>query len=279
MAALDRIRDGLHISVSQIRSYLRCSRAFELRYVLAATPAFKPTAFAFGSAFHTALARYYVGLKEDGTPPSLQLVADSFRDAWKQEAEGEVPLQTDEDEPEDKGALLDRAVAMLGVFHAQAERALDGSKVEAVEQPFAVALFDPDTGEVQEERLVGVFDLVVSDGRHHTVVESKTASRKYGETETKWDIQPTGYLFAAKQEGMDDVRVRYQIVTKARTPAVQVLDLERTVEDEAEFLRVAVGVMRAVDAGIFMPVRSWACRSCPYQHVCRPAPPKPRARG
>lgn len=67
------------------------------------------------------------------------------------------------------------------------------------------------------------------------------------------------------------MKVTYQIVTKARTPVIQVEDLDRSVEDEEEFQRVAVNVMRGVDAGAFPPVRGWQCRSCSYSHACRAA--------
>jgi len=270
MGANDAAGDGLHISVSQIRTYLKCSRLYELRYVRGATPAFKPTAFAFGSAFHAALAQFYVAVKEDGTPPPLGLVTYAFRDAWERELEGDPPLQTDEDEPDDKNQLVDKGVAMLALFHEQASKVVAGVEVESVEKPFAVAIHDPDTGEVQDENLVGAFDLVVNDGRRRTIVESKTSARKYGEDQIRWDIQPTGYQLAAKQMGLGKVGVQYQVVTKTKTPSLQVIELERSTEDQEEFLRVAIGVMRGVDAGVFVPVRSWACRGCPFAHVCRP---------
>ncbi len=270
MGVNDAAGDGLHISVSQIRTYLKCSRLYELRYVRGAPPAFKPTAFAFGSAFHAALAQFYVAVKEDGTPPPLGLVTYAFRDAWERELEGDIPLQADEDEPDDRGQLVDKGVEMLALFHEQASKAVAGVEIESVEKPFAVAIHDPDTGEVQDENLIGAFDLMVNDGRRRTIVESKTSARKYGEDQIRWDIQPTGYQFAAKQMGLGDVGVQYQVVTKAKTPALQVIDLERSADDQDEFLRVAIGVMCGVDAGVFVPVRSWACRGCPYAHVCRP---------
>jgi hypothetical protein len=52
--------------------------------------------------------------------------------------------------------------------------------------------------------------------------------------------------------------VGLQVVTKARSPAVLVADLERGSRDEDDFLRTAVGVLRAVDAGTAYPVRGWA---------------------
>jgi len=34
--------------------------------------------------------------------------------------------------------------------------------------------------------------------------------------------------------GLGEVSVQYQVVTKTKTPALQVIDLERTVEDQEE---------------------------------------------
>ena len=133
--------------------------------MLGAKPAFKPVPFAFGTSFHAALARFYLAVKEDGAPPPLQLVNDAFRDAWQRELESDLPLQADDDEPADTGALVDKGTEMLAVFHDHAAKNLDGVKVEAVEQPFSVPIIDPDTGVEMEERLVGALDLVLKKGR------------------------------------------------------------------------------------------------------------------
>jgi CRISPR/Cas system-associated exonuclease Cas4 (RecB family) len=277
--ASERDRDGLHISVSQIRTYLRCPRSYQMRYVLGTRPAFKPVPFAFGTSFHAALARFYLAVKEDGAPPPLQLVQGAFRDAWQRELDADLPLQGEEDEPADTGALVDKGTEMLAVFHDHAVKNLDGVKVEAVEQPFSVSLLDPDTGVEMEEKLVGVLDLVVKKGRKRQVIEHKTSARKYGEDQLRYDIQPTGYRLAARAMGLGDVKVTYQIVTKTRTPVIQIEDLDRSAEDEEEFQRVAVNVMRGVDAGAFPPVRGWQCRNCPYSRACRPPRPRPAAAG
>lgn len=274
MADLDTLRDGLHLSVSQLRTYLRCGRAYELRYVMGAKPAFTSVSLAFGTSFHAAVGRFYLALKEEGVPAPLQLVTETFRDAWQREVEADVPLQADEDEPADQGQVLDKATEMLGIFHDHAVKSLDGLTVVAVEAPFSVSLTDPDTGVELEERLVGALDLVVKKGRRHQVVEFKTSARKFGEDQIRYDLQPTGYQLAAKGMGLGKVRITYNIITKARAPQLQVVDLDRSEEDEEEFRRVAVNVLRAVDAGAFPPVRGWQCRSCPHAHLCRPARPK-----
>lgn len=60
MADLHQLRDGLHLSISQIKAYIRCPRAYQLRYVLGVKPAFKSKALALGSSYHAAVARFYV---------------------------------------------------------------------------------------------------------------------------------------------------------------------------------------------------------------------------
>jgi hypothetical protein len=127
------------------------------------------------------------------------------------------------------------------------------------------ALHDPDSGEVLDEQLVGTVDLVLRHGHRRTVVELKTAARKWSDDQLAIDLQVTGYEFAARQVGLGDVGLQLQVVTKTRAPVVQVADVERGAQDEDDFLRTAVGVLRAVDAGVAYPVRGWACRGCQYR--------------
>jgi CRISPR/Cas system-associated exonuclease Cas4 (RecB family) len=150
-------------------------------------------------------------------------------------------------------------------------KSLDGVRVEAVEAPFSVPLFDPDSGVEMEEKLVGTFDLVLKKGLKRQIIEHKSSSRRFTQGQIRHDIQPTGYRLAARGMGLGHVDLTFQILTKARVPVLQIVDLARTDEDEEEFRRVAANVMRGVDAGAFPPVRSWACRTCPYAYACRPA--------
>jgi hypothetical protein len=100
------------------------------------------------------------------------------------------------------------------------------------------------------------------------VVEHKTAAKKYGIDQIRFDIQPTAYRLAAREIGLGDVALRYQVVTKAKVPAIQIADLHRDEQDEDDFLRTVGGVLRAIDAGVTYPVRGWQCSSCPYAHAC-----------
>lgn len=196
---------------------------------------------------------------------------DTFRAAWEKATDGDVPLQTDEDGDE-SGQMVDKGVSMLHAFAEHASRA-PTLVVEAVEHPFTVPLHDPDSGERLEEALTGFMDLVVFEHGHRVVVEHKTSARKYGEDQLRFDLQVSGYKLAAREAGLGEVGLRFQIITKAKVPAVQVADIERGPADEEDFVRTAVGVLRAIDAGVSYPVRGWACRSCQFAHACRGAAP------
>ena len=261
---------GLHISVSQVKQYLRCPRQYELSRVRGVEPAFVPVPLVFGTAFHAALAYFYSLLKETSTPPPLVDLVQVFRDAWAKGTSGPVPLQGEEDDSDvDHDA---KGAAMLAAFHAHAVESPPCAVVE-VERFFSVALHDPDTGEVLEEELVGAWDLLIREGDRNVVVEHKSAARKYAADQLRFDQQPTAYKLAARHLGLGEVGLRFQVVSKTKVPAVQVVDLERNSCAEDDFLRTTVGVLRAIDAGAFYPVRGWQCRGCPYAHACPGAPP------
>jgi putative RecB family exonuclease len=261
-----KMPDGLYVSVSQVKTYLACPRKYELKYVRGEEPAFVPVALAFGSAFHEALAAYYWELKMTGEPLRRDLVIDVFRSAWDRASEGPAPLQGDDED--DTASVAEKGVSMLHAFYEHAGRA-GPVDVDDVERGFAITLHDPVTGEPLEEQLVGTMDLVVRDEGHRVVVEHKTASRRFTEDQLRFDVQMSAYKVAAREDGLGDVALRYQVITQAKVPAVQIADVTRDAGDEQDFLAITANVLRAIDAGVSYPVRGWACRSCPYSAACR----------
>lgn len=253
---------GLHVSISQLKCYVRCPRQYQLKYVLGVPAAFVPVALAFGSAIHAALAGHYQALHA-GQRLALPELISIFRDAWTKFASGPVPLQADDDAD---GDLVDRGVAMLRAFTASAAKT--PVHVASVERTFSVELNDPDSGERLEERLVGAFDLVVKEGERFIIVEHKTAAKRWSADQLRYDFQPTAYKLAGRKLDFGDVGLRFQILTKTKLPAVHVEDIERDAYAEDDLLRTVIGVLRAIDAGGFWPNRGWQCKSCQYAHAC-----------
>lgn len=255
--------EGLHFSVTQLKTWLMCPRKFEYRYVAGFEPEFVPMALAFGAAFHSALAYHYQWLLRS-EPAPVEEVKCRFVDATRLAKAAGVHLQEDEDSMSYEDSVQ-KGLQMLDV--ALNHPSVQG-KVLAVEQPFTVDLFDVASGEVLDERLKGVIDLVLEEDGHRVLVEHKTSSKRYSADQLRFDTQLSGYAFAAEQMGWGDVGLRFSVTTKAKVPQVQVEDVRRDDGDMADFLRTAVGVLKAVDAGISFPIRGWACRSCPYRARC-----------
>jgi putative RecB family exonuclease len=261
-----KMPDGLYVSISQVKCFLRCPRQFELKYVRGLTPEFVPANLVFGSAIHEALAAYYGELKTTGEPLRRDLMLDVFRGAWGKRIEGDVPVQGDDDEDGQLSALVDKGVSMLHAFHEHAAHQI--LEVESVEHPFEIEIHDPDTGEVLDEKLVGFIDLVAVENGRRVIYEHKTSAKKYTTGQLKHDPQVTAYRMAMGMMGKGDVGMKFQVLTKTKVPAIQIAEVERTAQDEEDLLRTVQGVLRSVDAGVSYPLRGWQCRSCPYQAGC-----------
>jgi putative RecB family exonuclease len=206
------------------------------------------------------LALFYRGIMERSAVPEFEECKTAFREALAAARKGVVPIEETETDIEAQGA------ALLRLFY-------DGAResppvVLAVEYPFAVELNHPTTGEVLQERLIGGMDLVVQEAGRTTVVEHKTASRKWSQDQVRHDLQITCYRLAAAKLGMGEVGLRVQQLVKTKTPSVVTVEAERGERDINDLLCIIVGILGAVDAQAFFPVRSGKCLTCPFRRRC-----------
>lgn len=260
--SLAKLRQGLHISYSQVRTYLLCPAKYEHNYILGTEPSHRPINLVLGSGVHHALAAYYSHVQGSGQRMAQDKLLAVFRDRWEEEMNRPIPTLFDE--KKDEGAILDIGIALLRIFHEKSEV----PSVEAVEIPFSVDLVDPATGEVIDMKLVGAFDLVTNGASRPMIWEHKTAARKYSPEQLAYDLQPSLYSYAAKELGMDNPDLRYQLLIKTKTPAIQVYNVERTDAHITEALETTCTVLKAVEAGIFFKQRGWACADCQFKYKC-----------
>jgi putative RecB family exonuclease len=260
MANLSELREGLHVSVSQVKTYLRCPRQYQMRYVLGAEPEFVPRNLVLGSAVHEGLAAYYRSVMETSESPEQDVGLAALHASLETAKKNRVPL---EDGGEDLEAV---GTGLLRVFYETVYQA--PPVVVGVEMPFAIELHDPMTGEVLEEKLVGALDLVVRESERHVVVEHKSAAKKWSQDQIGHDVQLSAYKLVGGEIGLGDVGLRLQVLTKAKRPAMVVENTERGDKDIRDFMATVVGVLRAVDAGAFYPVRSSMCGGCAFRKAC-----------
>ena len=256
---LAEMRDGLHVSVSQVKCFLRCPRQYQMRYVLGAEPEFIPASLVLGSAVHEGLAAYYRSVMATGDSPEQDVCKAAFCGTLVGFRKNKLPIKDGE-------GIEAQGEALLKIFYETVYQ--DPPNVVGVEVPFTIALPDPVTGEILEEALVGALDLVVREEEKHVVEEHKTAAKKWSKDQIKNDGQLSAYKLVARKLGLGEVGLRLRVLTKTRKPRMIVENTDRTDRDEREFLETVVGVLRAIDAQVFYPIRSSMCGGCAFQRRC-----------
>jgi hypothetical protein len=137
------------------------------------------------------------------------------------------------------------------------------ASVTDVEMAFAVDVDDEGT------RFVGVLDAVVlEEGGAFKILEHKTAGRRWAPDRISSDLQITAYSLAAPLLGLGDATIDVQLLLKTKKPAFEVLHAARTDADRRDLMAIVSGVTKAIKAGAFYPVRSWACRGCQFAGAC-----------
>jgi CRISPR/Cas system-associated exonuclease Cas4 (RecB family) len=264
VTALALLREEAHSSVSSITTYLRCPRKYEHRYIVKTPVEHRASALAFGGVLHEALAFFYAAIRDDRPEPTHEELAQVFRDAWKRELDGDLPILFGE--KESAISLTIKGAEMLKVFLEKAPRY---AEVIAVEESFRMELIDPETGEVLPP-LIGVFDAVVRDENDRTVVlEHKTGARKWTDDKLAFDPQLSAYHLAATELGLGkNASVSVQLLTKTKKADLHIYNPTRTKADHDDFITTAAGVWRAVNAGVSYPVRDWWCKGCEYASGC-----------
>jgi CRISPR/Cas system-associated exonuclease Cas4 (RecB family) len=230
-----------------------------LIYIEHAEPAFRPIAFAFGTAFHEAVGAHLSGAR------SHEDLVTIFRDNLTAAVGADGPPVLFDEEEADLGATIDVGARMLEIFVAKVPRP---ERVLGVEVPFALELAHPITGEVASLPVIGAIDALVQLEEGVGIWEVKTGKRKWSADQLEFDLQPTAYRMAARSMECEDAEATLLVATKTKTPDVQIERLVRHARDERELAETALTVIRATEAGIDHRVRGWACKSCPYADAC-----------
>jgi len=251
-----------HLSISSLSEFLACPRKFRLRRIDGLVPQFRPVALAFGTAFHEAAA-FGLFQHSQGQAPHSEATAQHFRDRLKAQVnKSDVPVLFDDSETE--GSLADKGIEMLEAFWRVMPLP---EKVLGIEQRFSLGIRGP-AGE-KLPPLVGSIDAAVEVNGKPTIWELKTGKQRYSEDKLEYHCQPTAYQLAFRARHGVEPDLLLAVVTKTKKPAVQLVKLRRSRDDEKELLETAASVCRALKAGVDHVQRSWACKTCEYSEVCR----------
>ena len=241
-----------HLSVSQIKMFLRCPLQYKFRYIDGLI--MPPTgSLLLGKSVHSALEANYSQKIESKQDLPAEKVLDLFSDRWEQEVK-----ETVFDEDEKAGMVKDDGVKMVTVYHGQISPTI---QPRLVEQGFNLFF------ENVSYTLKGIIDLVDVEG---VIIDHKTAKRSMAPDDVAADIQLTCYALAYRSVfGAQEKELRFDVMVRTKVPKLQQIPTTRTEEDIQRFLKILGFVSKAIESGIFYPCGNrQVCSWCGYYGLC-----------
>ncbi len=265
------LRHQLHLSYSQINTYLSCSLRYFLQYVKGFAPEHTSSALILGSAIHASLARFYDGIKDKGKTESPDSLLEFYRDSMSTElASPRAPVMfgTDATNADELLALGER---LLRAYLANPGFA--GMQVVATELPLSMPLVTPN-GLVTDFALVGAVDLLLRDQLGRLLaIDHKTARNALTQESIDHDLQLSAYTVLLQHNGYVEpgqmLHCCYNVIRKLKTPKIEKHLTSRTTADTQRFSRIANAVLSGIEAEVFLPCTGWQCSGCAYQERCR----------
>jgi len=267
---LKEYRDELHISHSQIFTYLSCSLKYQFQYVEQRPPERISLALPFGKAIHAGIERYYRSVMETGAPADLDVISTLFEESLTLGVDNAQAPIIFKQEAENTESAIVLGKAMLKAFHESVD--LNGWEVAAVELPLSAPLYNHH-GEKLDIQLIGAIDLLLKDteGRY-LVVDNKTSKQKKTQDAVDDDHQMTAYSYLLSTNGYTfpraEVDCRFDVLRKLKTPTFEHYHTSRTAEHRKRFAKIASAVLTAIESRLFIPTKGWMCSDCQYQDAC-----------
>ena len=252
---IETMRETPHWSYSAFQAYLTCPMRYYFRYIEHAEIERTPVSIPFGRAFHAVLSERAM----KGSDYTVEDAKEDFSVYFRGETEVTENLTYRADE--DYWFWAQRGYDMLEVALAEWP---DDFTVKSVAEAFSVEV--PGLS----KPLIGEFDLVVTDGGDETIVDWKTSSSKWPAGKVAHDLQATTFCYAYKQIHGRTPLFRFDVFTKAKTPAHHQFYTLRSHDDFNRFIYLAGKIEKAVNTGVFLPIESCMnCSECAYSERCR----------
>jgi hypothetical protein len=222
MATLDDYRDREHWSFSALNQFVNiCGLQFYFDRIAKLPRRFTPVTLSFGSAFHR-VCEWISLTRKEGKMPQREEAADLFGTLWGRQVTEDKNIRFDEEMDANACSVQGRDMVGCLVDNLDPEE-----RVLSVSEAFAVPIVDVD-GRVLEKPLIGEIDLVVEKAGRKTLVDWKTAGKRWAKGKAALDLQPTVFLYAYRQLHGDLPGFRFDVVVKNKTPVLEQHETERT---------------------------------------------------
>lgn len=253
-----------HISYTQISTYIICPLKYRFQYIDRIEWPFKPAGLIFGSCLHKVLEHFYTGKKE-GRDIKFKELWSIFEGSWTKEQNSKPVLYNSDSEKQ----LFAAAEKLLKLVPEKT----NSNKIMAVEKDFLIELVNNETGEILPLPLKGKIDLIEKDKEGTiTVVDHKTADRKFTKDKVTQDLQLSCYAAVMHHYGMDEqnkIEYRFDVYLKNKNPEIVSYTSERKKEDIITFFHTASNVIKCISNNVFYPNKGFFCTECVFKESCK----------
>jgi putative RecB family exonuclease len=259
---IESITGRRHLSWSQLNSYRSCPRRWFFSHVEGLEPEFTSSALLFGSAIHSAAQCHYEQALAGLTTTPAELV-EVYHQAWKDDQlDRDIPVRFNKTESEDE--LHATAEKMIGAFLASDLAKPEGDLI-AIEETL--------TGQVHEDLpdLVARIDVVWQTDESTHLMDLKTSRSRWSETKVheSADQLLLYQLLASRLAPDQELQLHFGVITKAKSPAVQLLNVPHDEERASKVVDLMLPVWNAMKAGVdFASPSPMSCSTCPFQSRC-----------
>lgn len=245
------------LSISELTSLLRCSKQHDYAYRQGLQQQTEPGYFTKGKYAHQLLAEYLTLFKQgedvrDVEALSQNVLMQAALARKEATAEGRLP-----EAPVDEPSRLE-INKVVGDYLSTLS--MDGIEVVAVEQEFAA-----DVG-LNGVALHGFIDAVLRRDDELWVVEHKTASRAWSQSQFQFAYQPKVYAkawLALTGELPDGILYNFFYPKRHETKALY------TSEAEIDLLMLELRAALALrDSELIVRQPHWGCNDCRFRELC-----------
>ncbi|HEY3319577.1 MAG TPA: PD-(D/E)XK nuclease family protein [Planctomycetota bacterium] len=256
-----------HLSWSGIKCYTDCPRKFHYRYIAQVPAEFVPASLAFGSAIHAAAQLCHQARLEGQVIPDVAGLAITYDGAWRAETVHAPEVLYPKNE--DAVSLREMATRMLTTYreHVTAAAMRQPAQIIGVEHAHRFHLLsDVPSIEMRLDllELVGP-DLIVTDIK---TSRSRWNDEKAREHLPQLVLYSVGLVPLLRDLGAKRIIPRFCVITKAKTPAIQVLEPKASQQDVDRLKRMTSETWDAVQKDVFVQREGWGCAQCPYRTRC-----------
>jgi len=269
--ALQQLQSELHISASQMFTYLGCGLKYQFQYVQKTKPQHLSIALPFGKAIHQAIEKYYQSVMDTGEGAPVEAMKELFTESVSLAIDDtSTPILFKKEAP-DKNSVIDMGHQLLKVFHDEVD--LTGFEVVGTEIPLSATLYS-DTGENTDIKLVGILDLLLKDktSGELMVVDNKTAKNKMADSTADESLQMSAYSYLLASTGYmfprAELKCRFDVLRKLKKPKMEYSFTIRTADHRKRFAKIASAVLTGIENRIFIPQQSWMCFDCQFKEAC-----------